>query len=68
MKNQLLQGDALTILPTLEANSFDALITDPPYASGGLTAAARARPPSTKYCRMAGTPTSLATNETNART
>ncbi len=36
MKNQLLQGDALTILPTLEANSFDALITDPPYASGGL--------------------------------
>ena len=40
MKNQLLQGDALTILPTLEANSFDALITDPPYASGGLHAAA----------------------------
>ncbi|WP_338338891.1 DNA-methyltransferase [Xanthomonas euvesicatoria] len=54
MKNQLLQGDALTILPTLEANSFDALITDPPYASGGLTAAARARPPSTKYCRDGG--------------
>ncbi|OOW77762.1 adenine methyltransferase [Xanthomonas axonopodis pv. clitoriae] len=54
MKNQLLQGDALTILPTLEANSFDALITDPPYASGGLIAAARARPPSTKYCRDGG--------------
>ncbi|WP_407466342.1 DNA-methyltransferase [Xanthomonas campestris] len=54
MKNQLLQGDALTIVPTLEANSFDALITDPPYASGGLTAAARARPPSTKYCRDGG--------------
>ncbi|MBB4755487.1 adenine methyltransferase [Xanthomonas arboricola] len=54
MKNQLLQGDALTILPTLEANSFDALITDPPYASGGLTAAARARPPSAKYCRDGG--------------
>ncbi|AKC79693.1 adenine methyltransferase [Xanthomonas arboricola] len=54
MKNQLLQGDALTILPTLEANLFDALITDPPYASGGLTAAARARPPSTKYCRDGG--------------
>ncbi len=53
-ENQLLQGDALTILPTLEANSFDALITDPPYASGGLTAAARARPPSTKYCRDGG--------------
>ncbi|WP_065470415.1 DNA-methyltransferase, partial [Xanthomonas bromi] len=54
MKNQLMQGDALTILPTLEANSFDALITDPPYASGGLTAAARAQPPSTKYCRDGG--------------
>ncbi|MCC8628537.1 site-specific DNA-methyltransferase [Xanthomonas perforans] len=54
MKNQLLQGDALTILPTLEASSFDALITDPPYASGGLTAVARARPPSTKYCRDGG--------------
>ncbi|QBN30949.1 site-specific DNA-methyltransferase [Xanthomonas oryzae pv. oryzae] len=55
MKNQLLQGDALTILPTLEANSFDALITDPPYASGGLTAAARAKPPSQKYVQGGGT-------------
>ncbi|NJB93830.1 DNA-methyltransferase [Xanthomonas arboricola] len=54
MKNQLLQGDALTILPTLEANSFDALITDPPYASGGLHAAARAKPPSQKYVQGGG--------------
>ncbi|MGV7186253.1 DNA-methyltransferase [Xanthomonas axonopodis] len=54
MKNQLLQGDALTILPTLEANSFDALITDPPYASGGLHAAARAKPPSAKYVQGGG--------------
>ncbi|CAD7726620.1 Modification methylase DpnIIB [Xanthomonas hydrangeae] len=54
MKNQLLQGDALTILPTLDANSFDALITDPPYASGGLTAAARAKPPSAKYVQGGG--------------
>ncbi|WP_108723631.1 DNA-methyltransferase, partial [Xanthomonas citri] len=46
--------DALTILPTLEANSFDALITDPPYASGGLTAAARAKPPSQKYVQGGG--------------
>ncbi|MGD6581395.1 site-specific DNA-methyltransferase [Xanthomonas citri pv. citri] len=53
-KNQLLQGDALTILPTLEANSFDALITDPPYASGGLYAAARAKPPSAKYVQGGG--------------
>jgi site-specific DNA-methyltransferase (adenine-specific) len=49
MKNQLLKGDALSVLPTLEAGSFDALITDPPYASGGLTAGARQKPPSEKY-------------------
>ncbi|KQR13372.1 MULTISPECIES: DNA-methyltransferase [Xanthomonas] len=54
MKNQLLQGDALTILPTLDANSFDALITDPPYANGGLTPAARAKPPSQKYVQGSG--------------
>lgn len=45
MTNQLLQGDALKVLPTLEAESFDALITDPPYASGGVTAVARAQGP-----------------------
>ncbi len=49
MKNQLHQGDALKFLPTLESASFDAVITDPPYASGGLTAAARTRAPSQKY-------------------
>lgn len=49
MKNELIHGDALTILPTLPANSFDALITDPPYASGGVHAAARQRSPNEKY-------------------
>ena len=49
MENQLYQGDALTLLPTFEAGSFDALITDPPYSSGGLTAAERRLPPSMKY-------------------
>ena len=49
MKNQLLQGDALKLLPTLESGSFDALITDPPYASGGVHAAQRQRAPSEKY-------------------
>ena len=49
MENQLYRGDALTLLPTFEAGSFDALITDPPYASGGLTAAERRLPPSMKY-------------------
>lgn len=49
MQNLLLKGDALSLLPTLEAGSFDALITDPPYASGGVNAAARQKPPSAKY-------------------
>ena len=49
MRNLLHQGDALTFLPTLDSESFDALITDPPYASGGLTASARQKPPSEKY-------------------
>ncbi len=49
MGNQLYQGDALTFLPTLPADSFDALITDPPYASGGLTAPARQQAPGKKY-------------------
>jgi DNA modification methylase len=38
MKNKLIHGDALTVLPTLPAGSFDALITDPPYACGGTHA------------------------------
>lgn len=54
MKNQLLQGDALTIVPTLEANSFDELISDPPHANGGLHAAAGAKPPLQKYVQGGG--------------
>lgn len=34
---RILEGDALLILPTLETQSVDAVITDPPYNSGGLT-------------------------------
>ena len=41
MKNELIHGDALTVLPSLPAASFDALITDPPYASGGVHASSR---------------------------
>lgn len=29
---RLIEGDCLQVLPTLEAGSFDAVITDPPYA------------------------------------
>lgn len=49
MKNELILGDALTVLPTLPANSFDALITDPPYASGGTHTGSRQRSPQAKY-------------------
>lgn len=34
-------GDALAVLPTLPAGSVDCVLTDPPYNSGGWTAAER---------------------------
>ncbi len=37
----VINGDALTELHRLEAQSVDAIVTDPPYASGGFTEAAR---------------------------
>ena len=48
-ENHLYHGDALEILPTFPDASFDAIVTDPPYCSGGLTASERARPASVKY-------------------
>lgn len=51
MKNELIHGDVLTVLPTLPAASFDALITDRPYASGGVHAASRQQLSSSKYVR-----------------
>ena len=41
-------GDVLDILPRL-TGEFDALITDPPYSSGGLHKGERAAQPSAKY-------------------
>lgn len=37
---EVFTGDCLDILPTLAADSFDAIVTDPPYSSGGRTQAA----------------------------
>ncbi|SRR6266545_2058609 len=37
----LYQGDALSVLRELPPASVDAIIADPPYASGGITTAAR---------------------------
>ena len=48
-ESRLYLGDALEILPTFPDATFDAIITDPPYCSGGRTAGERARPASIKY-------------------
>jgi site-specific DNA-methyltransferase (adenine-specific) len=42
-------GDCLEILPTLEAGSVDAVVTDPPYSSGGQFRGDRARATTEKY-------------------
>lgn len=44
-------GDALELLPLVPPGSIDAVITDPPYCSGGRTAAERTMSPITKYCQ-----------------
>ena len=41
----ILQGDALKVLGTFAPNTFDAVITDPPYASGGRTQRRKTNPP-----------------------
>lgn len=46
---RLYQGDSLVILPELGLRDVDAVITDPPYSSGGFTQAARNAPPEKKY-------------------
>ena len=48
-RDRLLHGDALEILPTFKSETFDAIVTDPPYCSGGMTMSERARPASVKY-------------------
>jgi len=45
----LFQGDCLEILPTLEAGSVDALVTDPPYSSGGMFRGDRTQKTVVKY-------------------
>jgi len=46
---RVLCGDALTILATLPDESFDGVITDPPYASGGLYTTQRVQSTAVKY-------------------
>jgi site-specific DNA-methyltransferase (adenine-specific) len=45
----LYHGDALAILPQLSPGSVDALITDPPYSSGGQYKTDRSAPTGQKY-------------------
>ncbi len=47
-------GDALAVLRSLPDASVDAVITDPPYSSGGFTRGDRSVPPALKYT-MTGT-------------
>lgn len=45
----LYQGDCYPILRELPAGLFDAVVTDSPYCSGGMTRGDRAQPTSDKY-------------------
>jgi site-specific DNA-methyltransferase (adenine-specific) len=46
---KIISGDALVLLPTLASDSVDAVITDPPYSSGGQSAVSRKQNPEKKY-------------------
>lgn len=46
---KIIQGDALQLLRTFDAGMFDAVITDPPYSSGGMTLSEKQRPTHEKY-------------------
>jgi site-specific DNA-methyltransferase (adenine-specific) len=48
---RLYQGDSLQLLSTLPPASFDLVIADPPYCSGGTTAGERRRAPEDKYAQ-----------------
>lgn len=45
----LFNGDSLTILSGMAAGSVDAILTDPPYSSGGMNMSARQADPASKY-------------------
>lgn len=47
----LYQGDSLGVLPGLPDGCAHALITDPPYSSGGRSTFERAADPRKKYCQ-----------------
>ena len=40
---EIIHGDSLTVLESFPPGAFDAVITDPPYASGGRTQAEKSK-------------------------
>ena len=48
----ILHGDTLQIIRAFKPQVFDALITDPPYASGGWKASEKNRTTNQKYSSM----------------
>ena len=42
-------GDALSLMERMDNDCYHAVVTDPPYASGGLTTAERKASPARKY-------------------
>ena len=51
-KWEIIQGDALKVLSGFTPNTFDAVITDPPYASGGRTQSEKNKSTARKYSSM----------------
>ena len=51
-KWSILQGDALKVLSGFAPGTFDAVITDPPYASGGRTQSEKNKSTAKKYSSM----------------
>lgn len=56
MTVRIMQGESLAALRELPAATFDAVVTDPPYSSGGQFRGDRARAPEDKY-RLRGSKT-----------
>lgn len=55
----LYRGDALQILPQVEPGTFDAVVADPPYSSGGFTRSDRNQTPGQKYAQSGSTTSAL---------
>ena len=53
-KWEIIHGDSLTVLESFPPSTFDAVITDPPYASGGRTQAEKSKATAKKYSSMGG--------------